>query len=148
MTQQTPVPEEPEDLTITCEAELAKAIAAVHTTVDPGYVVAVAGRICYWTSVRKQNPYDIAAIISQETSFIPQLKCGRFGCGAMQVIGVHARKRGLPKTALLDLNTNIDLGTEIWKNSGYDYNDYNGHATPGYAQEVRRWRRLLEAAGK
>jgi hypothetical protein len=141
-----PEKEEPATKADPCVTELILAVTEVHPEADVGYVASLVDRVCFWSKCRGQDPYDIVAIISTETRFVEQTKCGRFGCGAMQVIGAHARRRGLPREALLDLNTNVEIGTEVWDMSHRNLGNYNGHATPGYTADVHHWYAKLQDA--
>jgi soluble lytic murein transglycosylase len=116
------------------KGELRRAISLMRRTypqhltaggqVLPGEILQVIFPLTYWDSIRRQSalrgldPYLVAALIAQESTFDPQIKSVANAWGLMQVVPATGRRlarslgiRRFTTASLTDPEINIRLGT-------------------------------------
>jgi soluble lytic murein transglycosylase len=90
----------------------------------PTEILQVIFPLTYWDSIRKHSeargldPYLIAALIAQESTFDPKVRSAANAWGLMQIVPATGRRlartlsiRGFTTTKLTDAETNIRMGT-------------------------------------
>jgi len=125
-----------------CVADLRKSVAPPSGEYQERLLRAV----CEWSWGRDLDPLLVSAVIWTESRW-KDVGCGPFGCGAMQVIGMHARRWNIPRESLTDPWTNVKIGTEVLLLHEMDLQDYNGHCNKNYTtvvmKRLRRYRKRL-----
>jgi soluble lytic murein transglycosylase len=119
----------------------------------PRDVLTVIFPIAYWELIKKYSavngldPYLVAALTAQESTFVADIKSGANAYGLMQLVPLtarqYARKLGVPYSArvLTDPETNIRMGTAYLADKIREFGDMHLVLASYNAGEraVRRW---------
>ena len=143
----TPTPVEENEYTPSYMAECSNRLVQTISTfadqnkniceeLDGDYLFMVVNHICYWSKINDVDPLLVSAIITIETGWVSQEKCGPYGCGLMQITGGTAKSYGYRREEMLDIEKNIKVGTAVLKQVNNNLTAYNGGATIGYKERV------------
>jgi len=122
----------------TCAKDLAAAVQDYSKHVKQEYAKELSEIVCAESKAQDIDPILVASIIYSETKWIRQTKCGKFGCGPMQITGHNAKHLGYARKDMLDLTKGVNAGIKMFHLHKENVSSYNGSTIKGYTSKVRR----------